>query len=118
MSNLGTFCLLLALCLSLYGLFASLLGAASSSTDRTQRRTGGDRICASILLALVSLLYLLATSDFSVEHVAQSTSRDLPLFYKLAALWGAHDGSMLLWVFVTAVSAASLFSRTGSATAT
>jgi cytochrome c-type biogenesis protein CcmF len=104
MSNLGTFCLLLALCLSLYGLFASLLGAALKQ-HRIVRSAERAAIasCASILLALVSLLYLLATSDFSVEHVAQSTSRDLPLFYKLAALWGAHDGSMLLWVFVTAV---------------
>jgi cytochrome c-type biogenesis protein CcmF len=104
MSNFGTFCLLLALCLSLYGLFASLLGAVLKQ-HRIVRSAERAAIasCASILLALASLLYLLATSDFSVTHVVQSTSRDLPLFYKLAALWGAHDGSMLLWVFVTAV---------------
>jgi cytochrome c-type biogenesis protein CcmF len=104
MSNFGTFSLILALCLSLYGLFASLLGAALRqhrivrSAERAVMAS-----CASILLALTALLYLLATSDFSVTHVAQSTNRDLPIFYKLAALWGAHDGSMLLWVFVTAV---------------
>ncbi len=104
MSNFGAFCLLLALCLSLYGLFASLLGAVLKQ-HRIVRSAERAAIasCASILLALASLLYLLATSDFSVTHVVQSTSRDLPLFYKLAALWGAHDGSMLLWVFVTAV---------------
>ena len=59
--------------------------------------------CVSIGLATASMLYLLITSDFSVSHVANSTNRDLPIFYKIAALWGAHDGSMLLWVFVTAV---------------
>jgi cytochrome c-type biogenesis protein CcmF len=104
MSNFGTFSLILALCLSLYGLFASLLGAALKQ-HRIVRSAERAAIasCASILLALAALLYLLATSDFSVTHVVQSTNRDLPIFYKLAALWGAHDGSMLLWVFVTAV---------------
>ena len=48
-------------------------------------------------------MYLLITSDFSVSHVASASNRDLPLFYKIAALWGAHDGSMLLWVFVTSI---------------
>jgi len=104
MSNFGAFCLLLALCLSLYGLFASLLGAILKQ-HRIVRSAERAAIasCASILLSLAALLYLLATSDFSVAHVAQSTNRELPVFYKLAALWGAHDGSMLLWVFVTAV---------------
>ena len=104
MSNFGAFCLLLALCLSLYGLFASLLGAILKQ-HRVVRSAERAAIasCAGILLSLAALLYLLATSDFSVAHVAQSTNRELPVFYKLAALWGAHDGSMLLWVFVTAV---------------
>jgi cytochrome c-type biogenesis protein CcmF len=52
---------------------------------------------------MLSLLYLLVTSDFSVSHVASATNRDLPFYYKIAALWGAHDGSMVLWCFVTAV---------------
>lgn len=104
MSNFGAFCLLLALCLSLYGLFASLLGAILKQ-HRIVRSAERAAIasCAGILLSLAALLYLLATSDFSVTHVAQSTNRELPVYYKLAALWGAHDGSMLLWVFVTAV---------------
>ena len=59
--------------------------------------------CVSIALATASMLYLLITSDFSVAHVQSASSRALPLFYKIAALWGAHDGSMLMWVFVTSL---------------
>ncbi|MDR0843204.1 MAG: cytochrome c biogenesis protein CcsA, partial [Acidobacteriota bacterium] len=50
--------------------------------------------------------YLLLADDFSVAHVASSSSVALPLLYKIAAIWGGHDGSMLLWVFFTAVISA------------
>jgi cytochrome c-type biogenesis protein CcmF len=104
MAEFGNFCLLFSLCLSLYALFAVLIGAS-------QRR---PRIIASaekavfaaagcVTLAFAALLYLILTNDFSISHIADSSSRDLPLFYKIAAIWGAHDGSMLLWVFFTAM---------------
>ncbi len=103
MSDFGNFCLLLALVLAVYGLFTALLGAARKQ-HRVVRSAehAAMAACVSIGLATASMFYLLITSDFSVSHVANSTNRDLPIFYKIAALWGAHDGSMLLWVFVTA----------------
>jgi cytochrome c-type biogenesis protein CcmF len=104
MSDFGNFCLLLALCLSVYAIFAALLGAGVKQ-HRIVRSAEHAAIaaCGSITLALISLFYLLVTSDFSVSHVANASNRDLPVYYKIAALWGAHDGSMLLWVFITAV---------------
>jgi len=107
MSEFGNFCLLLALCLSVYAIFASLIGAWLKQ-HRIVRSAEHAAIasCFSIAMALVSILYLLITSDFSVSHVANASNRDLPLFYKIAALWGAHDGSMLLWVFITSVFSA------------
>ncbi len=104
MSEFGNFCLLLALCLSVYSIFAALIGAWLKQ-HRIVRSAEHAAIAASgtITLAVVTLLYLLVTSDFSVSHVANASNRDLPVFYKVAALWGAHDGSMLLWVFVTSI---------------
>jgi len=104
MSEFGNFCLLLALVLTLYALFASLLGAW-----RKQHRIvrSAERAvmaaCGSITLATGSMLYLLITSDFSVSQVWEATSHALPIFYKIAALWGAHNGSLLLWVFITSI---------------
>ncbi len=104
MADFGNFCLLFALCLSLYALFAALIGASQkqprivSSAERAVYAATG-----CIALSLAALLYLLLTNDFSNSHVADSSSRDLPVFYKIAALWGAHDGSMLLWVFFTSL---------------
>jgi cytochrome c-type biogenesis protein CcmF len=104
MAVFGSFCLLFSLCLSLYALLASLLEAAQKrnrfmrSAERAVYAAAG-----SITLALFFLVYLLLTNDFSTAHVANSSNRDLPVFYKIAAVWGGHNGSMLLWVFFTAI---------------
>lgn len=104
MSEFGNFCLLLALVLAVYGMVAALLGAWGKQ-HRVVRSAEHAAIaaCACIALAAASMWYLLITSDFSVSHVANATNRALPVFYKIAALWGAHDGSMLLWVFITSI---------------
>ena len=104
MSEFGNFCLLLAFCLGLYALLASVLGAVQKQ-HRIVRSAERAALaaCGSIALALSSLVYLLVTSDFSVSHVASASNRTLPVYYKIAALWGAHDGSLLLWVFVTSI---------------
>lgn len=104
MANFGNFCLLFALCLSGYAFFAALIGAWQRQ-HRIVRSAEHAAFAAtgSISLAFISLLYLLLANDFSTSHVAGSSSRDLPVFYKIAAIWGAHDGSMLLWVFFTSI---------------
>jgi cytochrome c-type biogenesis protein CcmF len=104
MANFGNFCLLFALCLSGYALFASLIGA--SQRQHRVVRSAEHAVYASagsITLALFSLLYLLFANDFATSHVANSSSRNLPFMYKISAIWGAHDGSMLLWVFFTSL---------------
>jgi cytochrome c-type biogenesis protein CcmF len=104
MADFGNFCTLLALCLSLYALIASLTGAFK----RQERvvRSAERAACAAagcVTLAFFALLYLLLADDFSIAHVAGSSSLSLPVIYKITAIWGGHDGSMLLWVFFAAV---------------
>ncbi|MCL2878139.1 MAG: heme lyase CcmF/NrfE family subunit, partial [Acidobacteria bacterium] len=104
MANFGNFCILFALCLSLYALIASLAGAFRRREDvirSAERAAYAAAGCAT--LAFFSLVYLLLADDFSVAHVAGSSSLSLPVLYKIAAVWGGHDGSMLLWVFFAAV---------------
>jgi len=104
MADFGNFCILLALCLSIYALIASLTGAFrrwNRAIQSAERAAYAAAVCAS--LAFFSLVYLLLADDFSVAHVAGSSSMSLPVFYKIAAVWGGHDGSMLLWVFFAAV---------------
>ena len=55
-------------------------------------------------LMLVALEYALVTEDFSVAFVAAQTSSDLPILYKVAALWAGHEGSMVLWIWIMATT--------------
>jgi cytochrome c-type biogenesis protein CcmF len=55
---------------------------------------------AFVVLAVFALEVLLIKSDFSVEYVAGYSNRDLPIFYKMAALWGGQRGSLLFWSLI------------------
>ena len=52
---------------------------------------------------IICLGYSFITDDFSVLYVAQNSHTDLPVQYKVAAIWGAHEGSLLLWVFLLSI---------------
>ena len=55
---------------------------------------------ALIVVAFGCLAWSFATSDFSVELVAMHSNTQLPIQYRLAATWGSHEGSLLLWVLM------------------
>ena len=57
----------------------------------------------SILLSFISLMYCYVTSDFSVANVYQNSHTSKPLIYKISAVWGNHEGSMLLWLLVLCI---------------
>jgi cytochrome c-type biogenesis protein CcmF len=57
---------------------------------------------AFCLASFLCLTYLFLTDDFSVVVVASNSNALLPSFYKFSAVWGNHEGSMLLWVLVLA----------------
>ena len=70
-------------------------------------------INALILITFILLMNLFAVSDFSVLLVAQNSNALLPLPYKLAATWGSHEGSFLLWVLMLSgwTCAVAIFSK-------
>ncbi|MFM1885974.1 MAG: hypothetical protein RL026_1131 [Pseudomonadota bacterium] len=51
-------------------------------------------------LSLACLVAAFVGFDFTVAYVAQNANSALPLFYRVSAVWGAHEGSLLLWIFV------------------
>lgn len=65
------------------------------------------------LVAYVCLTYAFVHDDFSVAYVAQHSNSQLPLHYKITAVWGGHEGSFLLWVLMLSIwtVAVALFSR-------
>ena len=51
-----------------------------------------------ISFSFLSLVYSFLVDDFSVAYVAQNSNTNLPDYFKLAATWGAHEGSLILWI--------------------
>jgi len=94
-----------ALLLSL-GLVAYAVVAGSYAAWCKRRRlalSAQNALVAAFVAAAVAtgvLLRALASSDFSFTYVSAFTSRELPLTYKLTALWGGQEGSLLLWLLV------------------
>lgn len=50
-----------------------------------------------VILSVLCLIYAFVNNDFSVVYVARNSNSSLPLIYKITALWGGHEGSLLLW---------------------
>lgn len=67
----------------------------------------------SLTVAFACLFYLFAVNDFSVVYVANNSNSTLPLYYRLSATWGSHEGSLLLWIWLLTLwtAAVALFSR-------
>ena len=62
-----------------------------------------------IFLSFVSLIYSFLVDDFSVAYIANNSNTLLPVYYKLAATWGAHEGSLLLWILCLCFWSTSYF---------
>lgn len=59
--------------------------------------------CFFVLLSFLILMFCFTTDNFSVLYVAQNSYSGLPLIYKICAVWGAHEGSLLLWALILSV---------------
>ena len=64
-------------------------------------------------ISFACLLHAFVVHDFSVAYVAQQSNSQLPLHYRISAIWGGHEGSLLLWVWILTGwgAAVALFSR-------
>ena len=56
--------------------------------------------CVMILMSYLLLTFAFYQNDFSILYVAANSHPDLPLMYRLTAVWGAHEGSILLWILI------------------
>jgi len=112
--EIGHFALILALCLAIVQATLPLAGTFTGN----RAWAGAARSIAwgqftFLSIAFASLVYAFLSDDFSVAYVAQNGNSLLPTMYKISAVWGAHEGSLLLWAFMLSAwgAAVALFSR-------
>jgi cytochrome c-type biogenesis protein CcmF len=99
--ELGVFALILALMASIMVAVIPLVGLQLKRA--TLINSAPFYVCVQffcIAIAYLCLTYSFLSDDFSVIYVVSNSSIVLPWFYKLCAVWGGHEGSMLLWVVI------------------
>jgi cytochrome c-type biogenesis protein CcmF len=105
-ATLGHSCILLAFLIALSGVVTPVIAA----------RTGEERYLSIaryailgqfvlVTFAAFALIYGLIATDFSIKYVAFNTTRATPIYYRVTGLWGALEGSLLLWEWVLIIFA-------------
>jgi cytochrome c-type biogenesis protein CcmF len=113
-AELGHFALILALAMAAVQGVLPLLGAhRGHATWMALARPAARGQFLFVLLAYACLTQAFVTNDFSVLLAAQHSNSALPLLYRITAVWGNHEGSILLWSLILAgwTLAVSVFSR-------
>jgi cytochrome c-type biogenesis protein CcmF len=99
--ELGHYALVLALALGLIQAVVPVIGARTN--DTTLMRLANSTALMQfffVALSFAALVTCFVTSDFSVRVVYENSHSLMPLVYKFTSVWGNHEGSMLLWVFI------------------
>jgi cytochrome c-type biogenesis protein CcmF len=96
--ELGLFALIIAVLLSLAQAWFGLAGAQLGNRRwmaASRPAVTGQWVFVALSFAVLSWAFY--KNDFSVQYVANNSNSELPTFYRFAAVWGAHEGSLLLW---------------------
>ena len=112
--EIGHFALILALSLAVCQGVIPLVGAhRNDAAMMAVARTAANGQFFFVAFAFGCLVWAFVQSDFSVLYVANHSQLDLPTVYKVSAVWGAHEGSLLLWGLVLSLwtAAVAFFSR-------
>jgi len=112
--ELGQFALILALGMACIQAFFPLIGATHGNfTWMSLARPAARGQFVFLAISFSCLVYSFVSNDFSVAYVAQNSNSALPLGYRISAVWGAHEGSLLLWALILSIwmLAVSIFSR-------
>ena len=101
--EIGHFALILALALALCQGIIPLVGAhRGDDTMMAFARPAAIGQWLFVIVSFVCLTTAFLQSDFSVLYVANHSTLALPTMYKVSAVWGAHEGSLLLWILILA----------------
>jgi len=99
--EIGHYAVVTALLLSLFGIAAPLIGLRKKNPAWVQ--VGQRAVILNFVLisiGMAAMIYSYLTEDYSVRYIYATSNSKLPIFYKIAGLWGGHEGSLLLWAWI------------------
>lgn len=113
-AELGHFSLMLGLIMALLQATLPLYGVYKGHIPLQHSAKSAALLQAfCLLLSFLGLTFAFLQNDFSIDYVARQSNTLLPYYYKISAVWGGHEGSLLLWVLILSLwgAAVALFSR-------
>ena len=103
MSDFGLYALRFALVITACGIAAGIYAGVSGRGEWTRvAERSVYLVFGFISLAMLALFHALATNDFSLAYVSSHSARSMSLPYRLGALWGGQQGSLMLWAWMVA----------------
>ncbi|HEY0062560.1 MAG TPA: heme lyase CcmF/NrfE family subunit [Telluria sp.] len=113
--EIGNFAVMLALCVSLLLGVVPLVGAwRNDAPSIAFARPAAYALAALVVFAFGCLVASFVANDFSVVYVTANSNSTLPVHLRVAAAWGGHEGSLLLWILISSLwtAAVAAFSAT------
>ena len=113
-AELGNYALALSLAIAVLLAIFPLWGAEKGNVQfmaLARPMTYGLFLILSVSFG--ALFYVFAINDFSVQYVVNNSNTTLPIYYRLSAVWGSHEGSLMLWIWLLSLwsAAVALFSK-------
>jgi len=112
--ELGQFALIMALVMALAQASLPVIGAAKGINSwMAMAKPVAQLQLFFVIVAFACLVYAFIVNDFSVVYVANNSNTALPLIYRISAVWGGHEGSLLLWALTLSIwtGAVTVFSK-------
>ncbi|MBT3196683.1 MAG: c-type cytochrome biogenesis protein CcmF, partial [Gammaproteobacteria bacterium] len=98
--ELGNFALMVALAVTVIQATLPLIGTQRGIANwMALARPAAQAQFFFLSMAIILLGISFVQDDFSVRYIATNSNSQLPLIYKISAIWGGHEGSLLLWTF-------------------
>src|SRR4051794_22340404 len=97
-ADIGQFSLLLAFGFSCYALASSFVGGKAGHRRLVETAERSVLVVFGLVtLTIITMWYQLMVGNFGLFFVASNSNRAMPWFYKIGALWGGQEGSLLFW---------------------
>ncbi len=111
-ANFGYGALIITFLVSLYGVGAAYYGMRQNKPAWVDSARNGMLLTFPLLsLSALSIVVLLVTDHYEVEYVASVTSRSMPMYLKITALWGGQAGSLVFWSWLMSAFASAVTLR-------
>jgi cytochrome c-type biogenesis protein CcmF len=105
-ANLGFAALFITLVVSIYGAVSAVYGARNESPRWVDSARNAMLLTFPLItISAVCIIFLLVNNAFEVEYVASVTSRSMPVYLRVTALWGGQAGSLVFWSWLMALFA-------------